>query len=208
LPKDLILLYNEVIGRRGFFGLAAAGITAAAVPATAAMPTPLDPRLLARAMASFQRHRGQVRSADLIAIADYSQPSRERRFHLVDMVAGGTTSMLVAHGRGSDPAHSGWLQQFSNADGSYASCAGAFVTCAEYVGKHGRSMRLDGLDASNSNALERAIVIHTAPYVTEAMARDTGKLGRSQGCFTVTEADLQQVLARMGSGRFLYSDKV
>ena len=202
------MLYNEVIGRRGFFGLAAAGIAVAAVPAAAAMPAPLDPRLLARAMAAFQRHRGQVRRADLIAIADYSRPSREKRFHLVDMVAGGTTSMLVAHGRGSDPAHSGWLQQFSNADGSYASCAGAFVTGAEYVGKHGRSMRLDGLDASNSNALERAIVIHTAPYVTAEMARDMGKLGRSQGCFTVTEADLQQVLARMGSGRFLYSDKV
>lgn len=197
-----------MIGRRGFLGLAAAGAAIAAVPATAAMPMPLDPRLLARAMASFQRHRAQVRHADVIAIADYSQPSRARRFHLVDMVAGGTTSMLVAHGRGSDPAHSGWLQQFSNQDGSYASCSGAFVTGAEYFGKHGRSMRLDGLDASNSKALERAIVIHTAPYVTEAMARDMGKVGRSQGCFTVTEADLQQVLARIGSGRFLYSDKV
>lgn len=196
---------SEIIGRRGFLGLAAA---LAAVPATAAIPTPLDPRLLARAMAAFQRHRSNVAHADLIAIADYSQPSRTRRFHLVDMVAGGTTSMLVAHGRGSDPAHSGWLQQFSNQDGSYASCAGAFVTGAEYVGKHGRSMRLVGLDASNSNALDRAIVIHTAPYVTEAMARDMGKVGRSQGCFTVTQADLQQVLSRMGGGRFLYSDKV
>ena len=198
-------LRSEIIGRRGFLGLAAA---LAAVPATAAIPTPLDPRLLARAMASFQRHRSQVRVADVIAIADYSQPSRTRRFHLVDMVAGGTTSMLVAHGRGSDPAHSGWLQQFSNQDGSYASCSGAFVTGAEYVGKHGRSMRLDGLDPSNSNALDRAIVVHSAPYVTEAMARDMGKVGRSQGCFTVTAADLQQVLARLGPGRFLYSDKV
>jgi hypothetical protein len=198
-------LRSEIIGRRGFLGLAAA---LAAVPATAAIPTPLDPRLLARAMASFQQHRSQVRVADVIAIADYSQPSRTRRFHLVDMVAGGTTSMLVAHGRGSDPAHSGWLQQFSNQDGSYASCSGAFVTGAEYVGKHGRSMRLDGLDPSNSNALDRAIVVHSAPYVTEAMARDMGKVGRSQGCFTVTAADLQQVLARLGPGRFLYSDKV
>lgn len=198
-------LHNEIIGRRGFLGLAAA---LAAVPAAAAIPTPLDPRLLARAMASFQRHRAQVRIADVIAIADYSQPSRARRFHLVDMVAGGTTSMLVAHGRGSDPAHSGWLQQFSNQDGSYASCSGAFVTGAEYVGKHGRSMRLDGLDASNSNALDRAIVVHSAPYVTEAMARDMGKVGRSQGCFTLTAEDLKQVLARLGPGRFLYSDKV
>jgi hypothetical protein len=199
------LTLSAPIGRRGFLGLAAA---LAAVPATAALPSPLDPRLLARAMASFQRHRAQVRVADLIAIADYSQPSRVKRFHLVDMVAGGTTSMLVAHGRGSDPAHSGWLQQFSNQDGSYASCSGAFVTGAEYVGKHGRSMRLQGLDASNSNALDRAIVVHSAPYVTEAMARDMGKVGRSQGCFTVTAADLQQVLARLGPGRFLYSDKV
>jgi hypothetical protein len=179
-----------------------------AVPATAAMPTPIDPRLLGRAMASFQRHRASVRVADVIAIADYSQPSRMRRFHLVDMVAGGTTSMLVAHGRGSDPAHSGWLQQFSNKDGSYASCSGAFVTGAEYVGKHGRSMRLEGLDPSNSNALDRAIVVHSAPYVTEAMAREMGKVGRSQGCFTVTAEDLSQVLARLGPGRFLYSDKV
>jgi hypothetical protein len=69
-------------------------------------------------------------------------------------------------------------------------------------------MRLIGLDPSNDKALARAIVIHTAPYVTESMARDLGKVGRSQGCFTVTDADLQQVLARLGGGRFLYSDKV
>jgi hypothetical protein len=161
-----------------------------------------------RALAAYTAHRGAVRHGDVIAIADYSRASRERRFHLVDMASGVTTSMLVAHGRGSDPAHSGWLQAFSNQDGSYASCAGAFVTGAEYVGKHGRSMRLTGLDASNNNALERAIVIHTAPYVTEAMARDMGKLGRSQGCFTVTAADLTPVLARLGGGRFLYADKV
>jgi len=193
-------------------GLAAAGIAMAAAPAkvfaSAAGPTGIDPRLVSRAMVALGRHRGQVRSTDVIGIADYSQPSKQKRFHLVDVASGATTSMLVAHGRGSDPAHSGWLTRFSNEDGSYASCAGAFVTGAEYFGKHGRSMRLDGLDASNNNALERAIVVHTAPYVTEAMARDMGKIGRSQGCFTVTEADLQQVLSRMGSGRFLYSDKV
>ena len=199
---------SEIIGRRKFLAGSLGLAALAAVPATAALPPPIDPRLLARAMAAFQRHRSAVARADLIAIADYSQPSRARRFHLVDMVAGGTTSMLVAHGRGSDPAHSGWLQQFSNADGSYASSSGAFVTGAEYGGKHGRSMRLVGLDATNSNALDRAIVVHSAPYETEAMARDMGKVGRSQGCFTVTDADLQQVLARMGGGRFLYSDTV
>ena len=184
------------------------GAAGLAIPAQAATASPLDPRLTRLAMASFHKHRGLVQNADLIAIADYAQPSREKRFHLVDMVSGGTVSMLVAHGRGSDPAHSGWLQQFSNSDGSNASCAGAFITSSEYVGKHGRSMRLEGLDATNDNALERAIVVHTAPYVSEAMVRDMGKLGRSQGCFTLTQADLIQMLSRMGGGRFLYADKV
>ena len=197
-----------MLHRRDFFGLAAAGVALAAVPARAAAPAALDSRLMNRALASFQRHRAQVARADVIAIADYSQASKHKRFHLVDVASGATTSMLVAHGRGSDPAHSGWLRQFSNADGSYASSNGAFVTGAEYVGKHGRSMRLSGLDASNCNAEPRAIVIHTAAYVTEAMARNVGKIGRSQGCFTVTDPDLQQVLARLGKGRFLYSDKV
>jgi L,D-transpeptidase catalytic domain len=196
------------LNRRGLLGCLAAGAAALSVPARAAMPTPLDARLMARAISAFGKHRASVQKADIIAIADYSRASRERRFHIVDMISGTTTSMLVAHGRGSDPSHSGWLQQFSNSDGSYASCAGAFVTANEYVGKHGRSMRLIGLDPTNNNALDRAIVIHTAPYVSEAMARNMGKVGRSQGCFTVTEADLQQVLTRLGGGRFLYSDKV
>jgi hypothetical protein len=196
------------IGRRGLLGAALAGAATLAAPASAALPMAVDPRLMNRALTAFNMHRRSVRHADVIAIADYARASREPRFHLVDMVSGVTSSMLVAHGRGSDPAHSGWLQQFSNQDGSYASCAGAFVTGAEYVGKHGRSMRLEGLDPSNSNALDRAIVIHTAAYVTEAMARDLGKVGRSQGCFTVTSSDLQMVLARLGDGRFLYSDKV
>ncbi len=196
------------IGRRTLLGGVLAAAAVLAVPARAALASPLDPRLLARAMASFGRHRGSVRHADVIAIADYSRPSRDKRFHLVDVASGATTSILVAHGRGSDPSHSGWLQQFSNADGSYASSAGAFVTGDDYVGKHGQSKRLIGLDASNCNALERAIVIHTAAYVSETMVRDLGKLGRSQGCFTVTAGDLPQVLNRLGSGRFLYSDKV
>ena len=179
-----------------------------AVPARASADSDIDPRLLARAMAALGKHRAQVRNADLIAIADYSRASKDQRFHLIDLQSGASASMLVAHGRGSDPAHSGWLTRFSNDDGSFASCSGGFVTGNEYVGKHGRSMRLDGLDASNCNAEPRAIVVHTAPYVTEAMARDVGKIGRSQGCFTLTESGLQQVIARMGAGRFLYSDKV
>ena len=197
-----------MIDRRGVLAFGAAGVALAALPARASTAIALDSRLRDRALVALARHRGAIGITDTIAIADYSQPSREKRFHLIDLASGATTSMLVAHGRGSDPAHSGWLTRFSNDDGSFASSSGAFVTGAEYVGKHGRSMRLTGLDPSNCNALERAIVVHTAPYVTAAMAHDTGKIGRSQGCFTVTETDLAQVMTRLGAGRFLYSDKV
>ena len=206
--KDRNLRETVAIGRRGLLGGFIAGAAMLAIPAHAASSPAIDPRLMARAMASFRRHNAAVRHADVIAIADYSRPSRDRRFHLVDLASGATASLLVAHGRGSDPGHSGWLKQFSNIDGSYASSAGAFVTGDDYVGKHGRSKRLIGLDSTNCNALDRAIVIHAAPYVSEAMVRDLGKLGRSQGCFTVTVGDLSQVLSRLGSGRFLYSDKV
>ena len=197
-----------MLDRRGFFASVMAGAALAAVPAVAVVATPIDARLRERAMSAFARHRGRVRFTDVIGVADYSQPSREKRFHLVNVGSGAVTSLLVAHGRGSDPQHTGWLTRFSNDDGSNASCAGAFVTDNEYVGKHGRSMRLTGLEPSNCNAMERAIVVHAAPYVNAAMARDLGKVGRSLGCFTVTEADLDQVLTRLGPGHFLYSDKV
>lgn len=194
------------VSRRGLFALA----TAAAMPANAGLlkfSAAIDPALRNRALASLARHKGRVADASVIAIADYAAKSGDRRFHLLDMNSGAVASYLVAHGRGSDPAHSGWLQRFSNQDGSYASCDGAFVTGAEYYGKHGRSQRLVGLDASNCNAEPRAIVIHSAPYVSEGMARDLGKVGRSQGCFTLTAEALPEVMQRLGPGRFLYADK-
>lgn len=202
------MLETTTLGRRQFLGSLAAGAAIAAAPARAGYALAVDPKLMGRALTAMQKHRPSIRRPGLIAIADYAAPSRDKRFYLVDMVSGQTTTYLVAHGRGSDPAHSGFLTRFSNEEGSYASCAGAFVTGDEYQGKHGRSMRLEGLDPSNCNAEPRAIVIHAAPYVSAAMARDLGKVGRSQGCFTVTEADLAEVLGKLGPGRFLYSDKV
>jgi len=66
-------------------------------------------------------------------------------------------------------------------------------------------MRLDGLDPINSNAAARAIVVHAAWYVSPAIARITGKLGRSEGCFAVATTDLEHILERLGPGRLLYA---
>jgi hypothetical protein len=168
----------------------------------------IDPRLLARARASFERHRSQLRYTDVVGIADFSRPSNEHRFFLLDTASGRVSNHLVAHGRGSDPVHSGLLQRFSNQIGSEASSQGGYRTGEYYHGKYGRSLRLAGLDWSNSNAETRAIVVHSAWYAEPTQLAQHGKLGRSEGCFALPYNSLQQVLARLGPGRFLYADKL
>ena len=166
------------------------------------------PELFRQAMAALHRHGNQIAFKDRIAIADFAAPSSRQRFYLVDLASGATNSVLVAHGSGSDPAHTGFLQRFSNADGSNASSEGAFMTADYYVGKHGKSQRLMGLDPTNNMALARAIVVHSAWYSNPDMLTTHGQLGRSQGCFAVGQRDLDQVFARLGPGRMLYSAKI
>src|SRR3546814_13772015 len=93
-------------------------------------------------------------------------------------MSGRMTARYVAHGRGSDPTHCGWLQNFSNEYESLATSRGAYVTGDFYNGKYGYSLRLSGLDPTNSNALGRAIVVHSAWYAEPEHAREQGKLGR------------------------------
>jgi hypothetical protein len=173
-----------------------------------AVSGPANPALLARARAAFDRHRSSLAYTDVVGIADFSRPSREARFYLLDTMSGRISGHYVAHGRGSDPDHSGWLERFSNAVGSEASSSGGYVTRDYYPGKYGRSLRLTGLDPSNSNAEARAIVVHSAWYAEPEVAAEHGKLGRSEGCFALSYSSLQQVLQRLGPGRFLYADKI
>ncbi len=158
-------------------------------------------------MDALARHGSKVRQRDVVGIVDFAAPSRAPRFHLVDLAAGKVDTLLVAHGKGSDPGHSGWLQKFSNVPGSEASSSGAYLTGEEYIGKHGRSQRLIGLDPSNDLAEERAIVIHAADYVSAEVLQTQGKLGRSQGCFAVRQEDLDSVLARLGEGRLIFAGR-
>ena len=145
---------------------------------------------------------------DRIAVVDFAAPSSEPRLHLVDLQSGKVRSLLVTHGSGSDPDHSGCARRFSNEPGSNASSEGAFAVLNYYSGKHGRSQRLAGLDASNSNALSRAIVIHGAWYAEPSVVDATGKLGRSQGCFAVGDTLIDDVFDHLGSNRLLYAAKL
>jgi hypothetical protein len=173
-----------------------------------ATPANIRPELFKRAVAALNRHSMRIPSHDRIAIADFAAPSYRPRLHLVNMGTGQVESFLVAHGIGSDPEHTGLLHRFSNEVNSEATCEGAFLTADYYVGKHGDSQRLLGLDATNNNAYDRAIVVHSAWYSNSDMIAKHGKLGRSQGCFAVGERELAKVFERLGPGRMIYSAKV
>jgi L,D-transpeptidase catalytic domain len=207
------------LGRRDFFKTAVAGMALASSPAFArdivfvpGTGTPqssaLPPLLLNRAKAALELHKGRVGNRDIIAIADFSRASRDPRFHIVDLRNGQSTALLVAHGKGSDPSHSGWVQQFSNEHGSEATSAGSYLVGDTYFGQYGESRRLIGLDAENDQAESRAIVIHPAWYVSQSLIAEQGKIGRSQGCFAFAQGDIRQVLERVAPGCLLYADKV
>src|SRR4029078_1463227 len=100
----------------------------------------------------------------------------------VDLRSGEVESFRVAHGRGSDPDHSGFVERFSNDCASHASSNGAYTTCEYYQGKYGLSMKTRGLDWSNYNAEPRAIVIHNAWYAEDGMIPLRGKRGSSDAC--------------------------
>jgi hypothetical protein len=200
------------ITRRNFLTAGAAAGVAATLPAkvfaTVAPYQPqIDPKLKARALLALAARRSRIPHADVIGIADFNRPSREPRFYILDVVGGMVTQHHVAHGRGSDPGHSGWLERFSNEVGSEATSNGAYLTGDTYFGKYGHSLRLYGLDHSNSNALARAIVVHSAWYAEPAMVQDHGKLGRSVGCFALPGVSHAEAMTRMGSGRLLYAER-
>ncbi len=167
------------------------------------------PALLARALAAFDSHALHLANRSVIGVVDFTAPSHATRLHLVDVANGRVMAHhLVAHGHGSDPDNSGWVERFSNKPGSNASSGGSFLTSDIYTGKHGRSRRLIGLDPENNLALDRGIVIHAASYVDTAMAQTLGRIGRSQGCFAVSAPAIHDVLAQLGPGCLLYAGKI
>ncbi len=191
--------------RRRFLQASFAALASTSV-ATRALAAETD--VVAAAKAGLARAGARVAHQDVVGVADFAKPSRMPRFHLIDVASGRVETLLVAHGRGSDPQHTGWLQSFSNRPGSEATSEGNYLTSEYYAGAHGRSMRLRGLDPTNSNAEERAVVVHSAWYAQPTIIREHGRLGCSEGCFAVSPADLHKVLERLGPGRLLIATKL
>jgi hypothetical protein len=176
-------------------------------PLVPSSPAGINPVLFNKAKAALDS-RPWIRNRDFIGIVDFAASSADPRFHVVHLPSGHVESHRVAHGRGSDPDHSGFVERFSNDFGSHASSNGAYTTAETYDGKYGLSMKVNGLDWSNNNAMARAIVIHNAWYAEDDMIPVHGKLGRSEGCFAFSRKSQWDVMQRLGGGRLIYAEKI
>jgi L,D-transpeptidase catalytic domain len=133
-----------------------------------------------RALDRLEANGTKVRS-DVVTIIDYTKPSTERRLWVFDLAHTQVLfHELTAHGKNSGENQA---VRFSNDTNSLMSSLGVFLTGDVYTGKHGMSLRLKGLEKGiNDNSMERAIVIHPAAYVSEALSNAKGRIGRSWGC--------------------------
>lgn len=204
------------VHRRGFVAGGIAAAAALAVPARGqlavpAVPSPLSPyqrKIFDVATRERDRAGKSLWRTDIVGVADFGLPSSRPRLHFANLEDGSMRSYLVAHGRGSDPEHDGWLKNFSNLPDSQATSRGGFLTCEWYTGKYGTSIRLVGMENDNSEALNRAIVMHSAWYAEAAMIDKWGKLGRSEGCFAMSPADFDEALLHLSGGRLLFADRI
>jgi hypothetical protein len=156
------------------------------------------------ALINFRNDRGAPMSARYWAIADFNLRSSESRLFLFDVQNSRVQSYLCAHGKGSEgPTDDGYASVFSNENGSNCTSLGVYRCAETYDGKHGFSMRLDGLEATNSHARARAIVVHGANYVSPEMIRHTGRIGRSDGCLAVENRFVTEVVSALTGGSLL-----
>ena len=142
------------------------------------------------------------------AIVDFNQPSTSKRLYVFDTMEKKVEAYYVAHGRGSEGSRDdGIADVFSNQNHSNSSSLGIYRTLDQYNGQHGRSLRLEGLETTNSNVLTRGVVMHTADYVSESFIRQTGRLGRSEGCFAVERSVGDTLINELKNGAYIIASK-
>lgn len=144
-----------------------------------------------------------INRAEVITIIDFSLPSDQERLWVLDLVEAKVLyNCLVSHGRNSGEV---MAENFSNKPGSYTSSPGFYTTGETYFGKHGFSLRLDGIENGiNDKARERAIVIHGADYVSPEFIEKYGRLGRSLGCPAVPEELSAEIIETIKDGTCLF----
>jgi hypothetical protein len=139
----------------------------------------------------------------LLTIIDYTKPSTEKRFFVIDLQKKELRiHTYVAHGKNTGENHA---RLFSNKPNSLKSSPGFFQTGEAYRGKHGYSLRLDGMEKGiNDNARKRAVVIHGASYVSPEFIKKHKRLGRSWGCPAVPKDESRVIIDLIKGGSCVY----
>jgi hypothetical protein len=161
--------------------------------------------LLKKAVTYFDANKSRFQNQSYMAICDFAKHSKLKRFYIINMKTGAVASYAVAHGKGSDPDNDGIATTFSNSSGSGASSVGYYRTDTTYSGKHGLSLRIDGLSSTNSNVRSRAVVIHGASYSEPSYIASNGRAGRSLGCFAVADSLKTEVVTKLKGGALLFA---
>lgn len=131
------------------------------------------------------KEKGLIKK-NILTLVDFSLSSNLKRLWVIDLTTNTVLfQSLVAHGRNTGEE---FANSFSNAQQSFKSSLGFYVTGEIYNGKHGMSLRLDGLEKGlNDNARSRGVVMHAANYVSNSFIKNNKRLGRSQGCPAIPE---------------------
>ena len=151
------------------------------------------------------KKKGLLDNDSIITIVDFDQPSYQKRMYIIDIKHYKILfNTWTAHGKNTGTVVA---KNFSNTPESLKSSLGAFVTEETYIGKHGYSLRLVGLEKCNSSAYQRAIVVHGASYVSQKMINNQGYIGRSFGCPAVPDELSKPIINKIkgGSCFFIYS---
>lgn len=163
---------------------------------------------LVKATVAYLKFKDSVKHHDYMVILNYKDPSYKKRLYVIDI----STSNLVrahhvAHGSATGCAYDKAMAcNFSNVVGSRKTSLGAMITADEYQGKHGRSLRLHGLEKGlNDNVLARYVVIHSADYMTDQYILSHGRAGQSWGCPAVDPAVCDSLIDLVKGGRFVYA---
>lgn len=175
------------------------------------LPAVSDKAFIA-AESAVRNETGGLPASGTIVVVDFTQPSFRKRMAVIDLESGEVIYQRVAHGRNSGLL---FADEFSDVPDSRMSSLGLYRIGEEYMGMHGRSLRLDGLSKGlNLNARMRGIVIHSADYVSvNAMrlnAADGFRIGRSEGCFALSSQGLELFMSSLSRPAFLfaYSDRM
>ena len=170
-----------------------------------AQSSSLDPAVVKLGLEAYvNAHQEGLAPKELLTIIDYSKPSTENRFWVFNLKNNKILfETLVAHGKNSGDK---FATHFSNQPQSLASSFGVFLTGSTYLGHHGYSLKLMGLERGvNDKALSRAIVVHAAAYVNQFIARSLGRLGCSWGCPALNPAITRPIIDTIKNGTLIFA---